>query len=241
MAAMTDPSAAMDAILRAKSVEQLVQALAAGIDVNAKNEHGMSLLHAAVVSKKLKLVEVILNKQPDVNATNKDGESPLHFWAGNALDPKIAGLLLDRGANVEARDRFGVTPLGFALMNKTLKQAEYLVGRGAALETRDGEGCTPLHRACQPLSGRGQLRIGQIGLTAATFLLDRGASCAPRNNFEETPLHLAAKWGSLELVTMLIDRGADVNAQNKNGKSVVEYASDEAIKAFLATRGAEAR
>jgi cytohesin len=119
----------------------------------------------------------------------------------------IADLLIAKGANVDARDKSGATPLHQAALKGNLAFATLLLQHGADVNARDGDGATPLHNAA--LSGRREL---------AALLLDKGADREARDSESgATPLYLAAAWGRTALVELLVARGADVNARNKAG------------------------
>jgi len=151
------------------------------------------------------------------NSINDSGETPLHSACQNR---EIVELLLDRGANVEANNNHGMTPLHVTARDNCLDVAELLLDRGANLEARNDDGNTPLHMACV----KGSLELVRL-------LLDRGADLESRNNAIETddddddddndnenrgaaPLHIACVSDNLELIRLLLDRGADLEARN---------------------------
>ena len=155
-------------------------------------------------------------------------ESPPCCWRGRRPPPAgallyeaalknqrdIADLLIGKGANVNARDRSGATPLHAAALKGNLGIAELLVGHGAEVDARDGDGLTPLHIAA--LSGHADV---------AALLLDRGADREARDRGAgATPLFQAAAFGRKAVVELLVRRGADVNARNQSGVSPAETA-----------------
>ena len=84
-------------------------------------------------------------------------------------DPNVARLLIDRGADVSAANKYGSTPLHRASEAGHEAVARLLVDRGADVSAADEDGSTPLHRALQ----RGHEAVarvpqGAIQLTAAT-------------------------------------------------------------------------
>ena len=124
---------------------------------------------------------------------NWDGETPLHsasnqFAAIDALKWSDSittniELLLDRGANTEARDNLGYTPLHqAAFWNTPLAIVAVLLDGGANIEARDDRGQTPLHIAA--FFGE---RPAVISL-----LLDRGANFVARDKEGFTPCHNVA-------------------------------------------------
>ena len=83
-----------------------------------------------------------------VNAYSDDGWTPLHL-ASYFGHEEIVGLLLDRGAAIDARSRstrFAKenTPLHAAAANRRTRVVEILLERGADVNARDGSGFTPL-------------------------------------------------------------------------------------------------
>ena len=140
---------------------------------NARNENGDSLLISAVYMGRRDLFELLIQKGAGVslfeasavglidrvreqvekdpglvNAYSHDGWTPLHL-ASFFGHKDIAALLLDRGADVNARSkstRFAKenTPLHAAAANRQVDVAEVLIARGADVNARDGSGYTPL-------------------------------------------------------------------------------------------------
>ncbi|MSV29325.1 MAG: ankyrin repeat domain-containing protein [Bryobacterales bacterium] len=69
--------------------------------------------------------------------------TPLHMAArrGNV---EVAGALLDHGANIEARDSLGDTPLRRAVNCNKTGRAAMLLARGANAGSKGSKGCTPI-------------------------------------------------------------------------------------------------
>jgi ankyrin repeat protein len=64
------------------------------------------------------------------------------------------------------------------------------------------------------------------------MLIEHGAVVAAQNNDWETPLHLASRWGKVEVARMLIEHGADVAAQNKDLETPLHLASRPDSRSF---------
>ena len=95
------------------NIEAVKQHLAAGTDVNAKDDNGWTPLHFAVYYGHKEIVELLIAKGADVNAKDNNGWTPLHFAAGRD-HKEIVELLIAKGANVNAKDNNGWTPLFYA-------------------------------------------------------------------------------------------------------------------------------
>ena len=139
--------------------------------------------------------------------------------------------LIDAGADLNARDKLGETPLHIAVVRGYREIASLLIERGAEINAKDVRGLTPLHAAAWR---------GYRG--AVDLLIDKGADINARDKDAVTPLHTAALAGRKETVALLIEKGADVNAKNKNDLTPLHAAAlagDEETVAFLISKGAD--
>lgn len=111
----------------------------------------------------------------------------------------VAKILLAAGADVNEKDRLGLTPLMVACGKPTAgykEVAETLIKKGAHINVRDALGYTPLLLA---LSG-GTLEIAEL-------LIEKGADIGARTRTGDTPLSLARKANCLAIIDLLIDKG----------------------------------
>ena len=101
------------------NIEAVKQHIAAGTDVNAKDEErselgelrGWTPLFFAARNGSDELAELLIDKGADVNAKDKDGWTPLHL----ANYKEIAELLIDKGADINAKTKdTRATPLDWA-------------------------------------------------------------------------------------------------------------------------------
>ena len=93
------------------NLEAVKQHLAAGTDVDAKNEYGETPLYWAAQGHK-EIAELLIAKGVDVNAKNELEETPLHIAAPQG-HKEIAELLITKGADVNAKSAAISTPLHF--------------------------------------------------------------------------------------------------------------------------------
>ena len=93
----------------------------------------------------LKKVAWALNLGLDIN-TLLDGFTPLHLAAyGDNME--LAKLLIDSGADLEAKNENGETPLHLAAWGDNIEIAKFLIDSGADVNAKTNYGFTPLHRA----------------------------------------------------------------------------------------------
>ena len=86
---------------------------------------------------------LLLEHSTNMDAANKDGETPLHL-ASCLRSAKIVHLLLDRGANANAESKYGWTPLHSASARGNIETMRVLLDRGARADVRNEAGKTPL-------------------------------------------------------------------------------------------------
>ncbi|HQP04983.1 MAG TPA: ankyrin repeat domain-containing protein, partial [Bacteroidales bacterium] len=169
------------------------------------------------------IAQLLIEKGANVNARNEYGETPLHF-ASKEGSFEIAQLLIERGANVNAKAKYSHTPLHYA-SEGYLDIAKLLIEKGADVNAKISDdlryyaGYTPLHFA----SKEGSFEIAQL-------LIEKGADVNAKNEFGETPLHLA----STDMAELLIEKGANVNARNEYGETPLHY-----LKGYLGMAMAE--
>jgi ankyrin repeat protein len=104
-------------------------------------------LHSAVRVQNSELVERLLKKNAEVEAYDDEGFPPLHV-AVRCSSAKIARLLCEHGANVNAKDNTPseATPLHWALTNKDIRVIRFLLNRGADVNITGRGGYSALHR-----------------------------------------------------------------------------------------------
>jgi len=108
-------------------------------------------------------------------AENEEKANKSLHDAAMAGDVEQVQLLISSGADVNARDMTGYTPLFYAVQSGQKKAAELLIGGGANVNARDGNGNTPLHYAavrghydmCEVLVSNGA-DVGSRNLTGRT-------------------------------------------------------------------------
>ena len=176
-------------------------ALAWSLDVTAA---GDLRLIDAVKNRDADAVRALLTQHVDVNATQGDGATALH-WAAHFDDLSMADVLIRAGARVSAADDTGVTPLYLACTNRSRAMVEKLLAAGANPNAALLNGETALMTCA---------RTGEAGAVKA--LLARGADVnAKEPSHDQTALMWAAAQKHPDVVAALLEHGADVRARSR--------------------------
>ncbi|GAB4268687.1 MAG: hypothetical protein Kow0092_22520 [Deferrisomatales bacterium] len=134
----------------------------------------------------------------------------------------VIALLLERGADGNARSWRGDTPLDWAATEGFADAVELLLARGASVHVRNQTGATPLHGAAR----RGHDRV-------VALLLARGADPNAPDKLGSTPLHYAARFGHLGAAEALLAAGADVTARDNRGNTPMAVATTGPIEEMV--------
>ncbi len=161
-------------------------------------------------------VESLLQRSVDVNATQVDGMTALH-WAAYHDEVELAGALLRSGADTTVSSRYGVTALSLACTNGSVAMVELLLGAGADPNATLPGGETALMTAA---------RTGAIGVVRA--LLAQGADAHVKEDRRgQTALMWAAAEGHADVVGVLLEVGADFSTPLESGFTPLLFATRE--------------
>jgi ankyrin repeat protein len=148
-------------------------------------------------------------------------QSNLQFSAKALADQNpIAKILIEHGADVNAKDAFGDTPLLEAIESDDSSLAMFLIqNRADVTQTSSialsGEKFTALHLAA---------RREHFCPELIMLLVANRAKINAQTNFGNTPLHLAAIYNRPEVAKLLLQSGADVTIINKSGQTPLDAA-----------------
>jgi len=171
-------------------------------------------------------VRALIDTRVDVNATQPDGTTPLH-WAVDRDRPDMVQMLIRAGANVKAANRYGATPLWLASVNGNPKTIAMLLEGGADAGSANADGETALMVAA---------RTGKTD--AVNLLLARGADPNAKEGWRgQTALMWAAAEGHAAVIDLLVGRGADLKMRSNAGFTALLFAAREgriaAVEALL--------
>ena len=235
------------------NLNQIKTVLDHGADVNSQDDNGMNVMHYAVLSGKTKPVRWLVKRGIDINSASRWG-TPLSF-AVDSGDLKMVQCLAERGADVNEKDECGKTLLLHAAERGNLKMIQKLAKNGADIKAKDCFGKTALHYAVKSCTSEFSYVSDSDILNMVKWLVKRGVPVNPEGHSSQTVLSLAVRFNMMELVQWLLENGAnnqgksflhflfrndnweqsqklildgaDVNAKDAEGKTVLLYAAEK--------------
>ncbi|MDR1485963.1 MAG: ankyrin repeat domain-containing protein, partial [Planctomycetaceae bacterium] len=219
-----------------KQLEIIKYLVENGADVNTKGRWDRTPLHHAC-STKVEIIQYLIDKGADINVKDKGGTTPLHQACSTKFE--IVKYLVEKGADINAKDKEGRTPLHHACSTKfeKVEMVKYLVEKGANVNAKDENGTMPLH----------WVRDSAV----FKYLIGKGANIEVKNDedraiLEQSLLRVLNKAGDLaipseiEVIKYFIEKGGNVNAQNKYHNTFLMLAiSDLKTVEYLIKKGAD--
>lgn len=213
-----------------KNIKKAVWLLEHGADPDTENNSGKNVLCCAAQSWDISMFELIYR-----HVRNKDINHADHYGATIFLNTLCSGhytkrpgieierLLVKMGADVNAWDYYGTTPLFHAVdESRNQEIIEFLLENGADINPSmsnpkmiKGKPCLPK----VPLSGAIESKNQNRNRDLAGFLINRGADINLADRFGWTPLITAVCAGDIFNVKRLVSLGADVSKKTNNGDS----------------------
>ncbi|KAL0994681.1 hypothetical protein UPYG_G00125760 [Umbra pygmaea] len=190
--------------------EELVSVLIArGANIEHRDKKGFTPLILAATAGHVGVVEILLDKGGDIEAqSERTKDTPLSLACSGGRQ-EVVELLLLRGANKEHRNVSDYTPLSLAASGGYVNIIKILLNAGAEINSRTGSklGISPLMLAA--MNGH---------VPAVKLLLDMGSDInAQIETNRNTALTLACFQGRAEVVSLLLDRKANVEHRAKTG------------------------
>lgn len=223
--------------------------IGAGANPDLKCSDSNTALHAAVLNGHLAVVRVLLDNEVDINATaGWQKQTALHLAAASG-NIEIIKELTNAGLELNAVDKSGQTPFMLAVKSGNLAAVNYFLDKLSQSEINmlSKSGDSALHIAAfnghsditreliksgvkvnsKRLDGKTALHIAAKKSRELTQILidaDTYAS-TPKTNKDETPLHLAAEGGQLDIVSTLLEAKTPLNTQSISGETALHLAT----------------
>ena len=188
--------------------------LAHGAEINARNVGGATPLYIAADSDRTAVVHRLLAKGADPNLARNNGLTPLTAAAYNGNADIVADLLAHH-ANPNRPDNTEKTAILYAAAKGFTPVVQLLLKAGVDPKAAYGNRLTALMWAAGYADGAGIDDAQNV----AKLLIDHGALLDAADNRGRTALMIAAETGHLEMVDLLLKRGADRELRDKRAKA----------------------
>lgn len=208
------------------------------------NSYGETPLLLALKQKNhVKILKIFLENGVDINDCGKYEPTILRKEVYEGDGKETVAFLLANGADVNARNGCGATPLFYAVLEAKPEIVSLLISRGADVNAKLPDNQTPLHLVMDTESEK--------------ILIASGAEINKKRDFGETPLHYILRGSHpgklsdsigdidnwiIERAKVLLENGADINAVTSGGMTplhcAVIYERTRVVK-FLVYRGAD--
>ena len=175
---------------------------AEGLGINSRMHLKQSLLHVAASYNNPVLIKALLDAGASPVARDRWQQTPLHIAVQRKASLKVLSLLKDA---VNKLDVYSKTPLHIAVGNADEQRVEHLIHMGADPNLPGPRKETPFAQA---------FNTSNLALVQTMGALGASAKVVEENGF--SPLHLAVKMQSPELIKMALAAGADVNQASYN-------------------------
>ncbi len=187
-------------------------------EVNTADGSGETPLTVALAKRHPDLAELLIEAGADVNIKGRNGATALHWAIPGSEAPEylaILHIILNKGANLEAKEEHGLTPLMLASDSEEFSETfRLLVERGSNVNARDNHGDTPL--MVNSLAGFDK---------NVSLLLANGAHVDDANELGKTALMYASEKDKARVARLLLAAGASPERPDRDGTTAIMLAA----------------
>ena len=216
--------------------------LEAGSEIFAADNAGVTPFHVAL-QQRGPILDALITSET-ARQTDSAGNTMLHIAIQSRIDTFTIGMILDRNASVNTRNRDGDTPLHIAARMNQRETGAYILARGADVFSANSAGDSPLrlaltHRSgvlqwmfnpvtVESRDGMGNTMLHYVALWRMDrhipFMIQQGISTEAANATGETPLFWAVHHDGASTVRALLAAGANLHARDSLGNSALHSA-----------------
>ncbi|XP_070992432.1 ankyrin repeat and death domain-containing protein 1B-like [Oncorhynchus clarkii lewisi] len=199
---------------------QTMKILGRAVKVDAKNLHDRTALHYAVAGKNIEAVQVLLQRRANINQEDKHGVTAIHLaaWFGSL---PILKLLVQGGADQKVENALGMNIMHCAAINNHTDIMTFII-YDLMMKELDKEDLSG-HRAFALAAEHGSVEMLQMLMEEAYNM-----ATMEEDQNRNTPLHLAAGNGHLDVVQLLLKSFETRNEVNTAGETALYLAADAA-------------
>jgi len=216
--------------------------VANGADTSCRNTEGNTPLHIAVATDQIDIVNILLKTNVSIHARNTRDRTP--FQTALSISPKMVSALLDNN-RIFIPDDYGNSVLHIALKERTSNEMiKVIVKQGPKIDAIDNNGKTPLRLAIDwelweaakifadsganpfivAADSKSPVEVafakGEVGIKAVFS----GKAISAKDSSGNTILHYAARLGSPEIISILLELGANRSVKNNASESPYDIA-----------------
>ena len=235
-----------------------------GADINVVDNQKAGPLHYAAEGGLNEMIKILIDNNAELELENSRGRTPLIVAARENASLETIKILIEYGANINAKDYSLDTPLSLAAWRGNEDIVNYLIDQNPEITISGIKGKTlffysmdkrlvKLYKAImdrgariEDLSSRGTSALhwaakGGSGMIAED-LIEKGLQVNNKDIFGMTPLHYAAKYGRLSVVKLLIEQGANLNSKSgleETPLNLAQKADKSDVVEYLILAGAD--
>ncbi|AEM23266.1 ankyrin repeat-containing protein [Brachyspira intermedia PWS/A] len=216
-----------------QTIKKLIESKSLDVNYNLEiDEYSKSTpLIKAIEYKQTDIINYLLENNADINLKEElTGFTPLMASFHNIA---IAELLIEKGADIEARNVDGINALVYAVSLNDEEMVKFLLAKGADANTVCEIENEHIYMPPTPLMNA----VYNGNTNIINMLLENGADINYTNDSDMTPLIYAAYKGNTNIINTLLENGADINYTNYYGMTALMYAASynqfEAVKILL--------
>jgi tetratricopeptide (TPR) repeat protein len=207
-------------------------------NVDSRDNNNWTPLHYAAEKGYAELVNILLHNRASINTENNRKATPLHFAARNGHLKVVEALLSSRARVNATTQNNNWTPLHFAAKHNHVAIVKSLIKHGTVYNARDSKERAPVQLTNNPEITELLNIIDKLfdcvregNLNELISYLNRGAEVNSCNSDDKTLLQLAVEQNHLELASVLLERGANINKLDENQQVLIaEFKSSNLIQ-----------
>ncbi|MFC1765376.1 ankyrin repeat domain-containing protein, partial [Planctomycetota bacterium] len=196
-----------------------------GADINAKDGQGRTPIDIAMRNARMDIASVLIDNGAEASLLTKmrvnmarQERRPVDLsllTAAQNGEQQEVKVLLDQGADINAKDDQGMTPLHLAAQEGHKEVVEFLLSKDADINAQNIKGYTPLYSA-----------IWNNDPNIVGLLVSKGADVnfSPEKGYP--PLQHAVWFENTDIVRSLVEHGAKCDVKDKDGWTAFRYAAD---------------
>ncbi len=213
-----------------KSRKLVLLLIKAGVDPSQSTRDGRYPIFAACMGGDKEIISDLLENGAKLEVKSKGEGSPAIHYAAKSGNKEAVDFLLEHGSNVDDRNTSAQTTLMVVCADSNLEMAKYLITLGADINVKDRNDRGPLHSS-----------VNAGSLPIVKLLVEKGADINTLDKQARmSPIYASAMMGHEDVFFYLLEAGAVLQKETRNGINIIHAAclsQSKEIVALLLERG----